>query len=328
MQMCITLLSKSVITASEFLVTFSDVFRNVSSNLDCSLLKNLLLDLKKIQLQKSSEIFNLDKFEVDPDLNFWELIARIHLLIPILQIYPEQKEEIHVIIRGSVDLLIQTGSLSNMKIELILDTVQVVIDSLGSNFQDSFEKIWRFISDTILCDIKQGCPGGFYLMNGTIFKKTFGLIEKICISFSKYRTQLFGSLKDLVITMENINTFITSNRDIGSYSQRKQEFLRHSQNTLESLIKTNFIKNIQSQFSTKHTGEENETRILASGHLNEDQGATAGLVNLSSTCYFNSLVQQFANMEWFVKFILENCQNLSRDQYISKIDNGRGYDIY
>jgi hypothetical protein len=321
MQMCITLLSKSVITASEFLVTFSDVFRNVSSNLDCSLLSNLILSLKKIQLQKSCEIFNLDKFEVDPELNFWELIARIHLLISILHVYPGQKEEINVIIRQSIDLLIKTDSLTNIKIELILDTVQVVIDSLESNFQDSFEKIWQFISSIVLCDIENGCPQNFYLMNQKIFKKTFLLVEKIFLHFSKFRTQLFSSLKTLVISMENIKTFITSNRDIDLHSKRKKEFLQHSKNTLEGLLMTDFIKKIQSQFS--NDWEENETKILASGHLNEDQGATAGLVNLSSTCYFNSLVQQFANMEWFVKFVLENCQDLPREQYISKIDDGK-----
>jgi hypothetical protein len=323
MEMCIILLSKSVITASEFLVSFSDVFRNVSSSLDCSLLQNLILSLKKVQLQKSCERFNLDRFEIHSELNFWELIVRVHLLLSILQIYPDQKEEIHVIITQSVHKLTESESLSNIQIELILDTLQLTIDSLGGSFEDCFGNMWNFVHRIILCDTQKGCPQNFYLMNEQIFKKAFLLLEKIFLNFSKSRSGLFSSLNELIISMENVKTFITSNRDIDSNLQRKKEFLSYSRSTLTGILKTNFIEQIQTNFKSKIEGKEMETRILATGNLNEDQGVTCGLVNLSSTCYFNSLVQQFANMEWFVKFVLENCQNIPRSEYIQAINDGK-----
>jgi uncharacterized UBP type Zn finger protein len=52
---------------------------------------------------------------------------------------------------------------------------------------------------------------------------------------------------------------------------------------------------------------------------------TCGLVNLGATCYFNSLIQQFANMKWFVDMLFEHCSKDENLEFIPKIDNGKLY---
>lgn len=306
-------------------MAFSEVFRNVSVNLDYSLLRSLVSSLRNVKLQKSSDQLNLDRFELDSEPNFWELIARVHLLVLLLQIHPEQKEEIFVIISGSVKRLTRHSPRTNLEIELILETVTIVIDTLGHGFQNAFPDIWGFIEGQILCELEKGCPSRFYLLSEKVFQSCFALVQKLCVHFPKSRPKLFASLEAIFDSMENLKSLTTSNRGPKVNKRRKQEFLTHSRNTLERLLVSDFMIRMKEQFPGQDQSTNIPARVLRGGHLNEDQGITCGLVNLSSTCYFNSLIQQFANMEWFVKFVLENCHDLAREQFVEKIDDGRRF---
>lgn len=278
--------------------------------------------LRGVDLQKSSDRLNLDRFELDSQPNFWELIARVHLLVLLLQIHPEQKEEIFVIVGGSVRKLAEHSPRSNLEIELILETVTLVIDTLGQPFQDAFPGIWAFIEKQILCDLAGGCPSEFYLLSEKVFQTCFVLIQKLCVHFPKWRPDLFASLGNIFDSMEDLKSLTTSNRDSKSNEKRRREFLLHSQNTLEGLLVTDFMVRMKEQLPGQDSATDLPSRVMRGGHLNADQGVTCGLVNLSSTCYFNSLIQQFANMEWFVKFVLENCHDLKREQFVPQINDG------
>lgn len=318
--MCLLLLSKSVITGPEFFSTFRDVFNDSPIHVNYSLLEQVMSTLKKTRFQKSIERLNLDHFELGENPNFWELIAGANLLLFLLEIYPDQKQEVIHLIRISITLLAKRETLDHQELILVIRTFEEIIESFPEDFEESFEDIWTIISREVFCLVNQGCPENFHKITHDVFNETFKLISIMFRVFPKHRASIFINLEKLIFALENPVSCITSSRQSKSKSKDLQDCLRQSGKTLKSLVLSKFSQEISKNLSPDN--QANAARIIEGGHLSEDLGVSCGLTNLSSTCYFNSLIQQFSNMEWFIEFVLNNCAEIGRKEIVESITDG------
>jgi hypothetical protein len=280
-------------------------------------------ELQKVKFHKSVQKLNLDHFEIKESTNFWELVAAVNLLIHLLDIYPEQKCGIKGIIKSALKKLARYNCVSNLELELVLNTIHKMLLCLEEDIQCSFADIWEFISCNILCDVSKGCPENFHKINQKVMQSAFDLITQMLTIFPTNRAHLFNSLNTIITSMEPKKLFLTSNRQNNISYKIQQDWMKHSQETLENMVLTEFMKTTSKHFSKEEQEEEGYGKqIIEATHLSQDSRVSCGLVNLSSTCYFNSLIQQFANMDWFVEFVLEKCVEIGRARFVSSIDDG------
>ena len=338
---CLSLLSTNVITASEFLQSFSCVFipalknRDSSDQEDIYKLKQEIMDcilnkLSLVELERTVEKLNLNTFEVEKEENVWKLIAKTQLLNLLLAVYPEEKSEIMRILK---DILVEIGSrgVNNMdELRLVMGSLNKTVETLGQEMEDCFDFIWQLVSDNLLFgqdnqiqDIQS--LNHIHKIDYSTMEICFNLIHTLLRSFPSKQEFIHLKIEQYVSEAENPKTFLTSSSSKTNSSLIKFKKNQHrieSQNMLEKLLMGKF-RTVISNKDSKAIEDRDLLRekILEVGQFSKNNRVTCGLVNLSSTCYFNSLIQQFVNMDWFAEFVLKNCEGLKRDQFVQKVDD-------
>lgn len=341
MMLSLSLLSKNVINGSEFLDNFISIFvdKNQSRRKNFMLflqekkyliIENLFRKLSQIEISKSMEKMILNNFETHEDNEIWELICKIKVLNISSLVYVNQKSEILELLENLVKLCVLHDQYEIKELTILFDTLKESIEIFGEEFEQNFDEIWGLITKYILfgkfteSDLEHkessiNTPKiNFHSINYKAVKVTFELISSILLKIPNKQNFIFEQLQKFVIMTENPKLFITQkslkmNSFITEFERKN--YGEEGCRKLEDLIMSNFWKFInqrEDSFSLSSNQFKNNQKIIVNEEFSVSDKISCGLINLCCTCYFNSLIQQFVNMDWFSNFILKSCSQLSK----------------
>jgi hypothetical protein len=231
--------------------------------------------------------------------NLWETFAEVmnSLVAQICQAEPE----------------------SICELMIILSTLTELVKSLKQEIEPNFEQIWGFISTNVFCIDK--CSLLFNLLDQETLELAFKLTTLMVTHFENNRDFLFTFLNTIIQNNENKSLYITRTSKMAQNSPyMNNNIIQQSQKNLENMIMGNFYEIV----SNSHWVQPNQKtpRILPDAGLCASPEVASGLFNLGATCYFNSMIQQFANMKWFVDLVLRHCAQKAEFEFVEKITKG------
>lgn len=339
MQFCLSLLSKNVITAGEFLNIFTDVLggqhidNNPTTPSNSSKINpidevkgSVIWHLSRLTLERTSEKINFDKFELNGSENIWDLLAKLVLLILLINIYAEQQDEI-LELSSDITNRLCTMSFSSLSLNLTYDTLKRLIFNFGDRLDNCFEAITAMLKNTLFFGKTWRDIDSVHDMRFDTVQRGFSVARQLLASFPNRSPEITEFLSEYIESSENPNTFATqfiTNFQSSPQRSKQIKYFEEGKETLERLLIGEFWRTVEmsdsdlSETLMRHEGE----LVLKKWGRNSNDRETCGLTNMGSTCYFNSLVQQFLNMDWFVKFVLDNCAKLKREAFITGISNG------
>ena len=255
--------------------------------------------------------------EANSEQSTWELVIKVMSLASLFKASPSEKGVVPLF-KSLVSHLSSKNPSSPDELGVVVDTFIEVILLLKESANDCFSELWTFLSRQVFC--VQVCPPFFEKLHLKVVQASLKLVALMFKHFEDHRDSLFESFTILLKQNENMSLFVTRSAKTFSKSvSHNQHVLQNSQKTLENVIMGEFWKIVNNESSSEMKAK---TRIVAGANLSESLKVSCGLVNLGATCYFNSLVQQFANMKWFVKLVLGHCSEKGNLPRVSQIGNG------
>ena len=319
LELCVSLWSRSVLPVSSFLECFSCVFSSPSNSPDFAIFESVISKFNQIKIEETESI--PDMFEVDSEstLHPWLNLIRLVTAICLLKHFPDQKESITATLRVLLPKLCSHLSVDQSELVVFLDVFNQLILTLKQDADFAFTPIWGFLTAHVLCT---RTPPPFYdrLHHRTI-DSALGVATLMLQHFPGQRAFLFQALAEQLTDNEHILLFLTRHLKSSSKNDAdRQDLLINSRFSLESHVMGEFWQKINGDAQSRLPATGSDSVNAES--MRSSENSSCGIVNLGATCYFNSLIQQFANMDWFVELILNHCAQSDRFEFVTKMDQG------
>lgn len=318
LDLCLSLWSKSLIPLSDFLESASFIFKNSTPYQSLEICQSLIKRLKSVEvsLQTDSEQFEIQK---SSEPTTWELVIRIMSIISLARSQPTSAFQLEKSLEKLLSNICELSPSTISEFNLILHSLVELLTTFKENIESNASQLWEFLESFIFCS--ERCSSLFHLLDEESVKLAFDLIHLMIRYFENERASLFESLVNLFQSNENVNLFVTRIASASESSKiENNSLLRSSQLRLENIIMGPFFQMTSSDSAL--ISKQKTSQIVQAGTLNSVENITCGLVNLGSTCYANSLLQQFANMPWFVSLILQHCAESNSFKYVKEITKG------
>lgn len=281
--------------------------------------ESVVSTVNQIQIKNTDRIPELFEVDRDSPLFAWHNLIRLVTCICLLRHFPNQQSSISQILEVLVPQLCAHSSTNQSELLVFLDVFSRLISTLKQSAEFAFAPIWAFLSSHVLCT--RAPPPFYHNLHPHTISSSLNLVGLMLRYFAGQRAFLFDALSRLLADNEHVSTFISRHSKTSEKNNvLSRRLLVNSKFSLESHVMGEFWRVINGNSQARVPASVSESAhgdsLCASGNI------TCGLVNLSATCYFNSLIQQFANMDWFVELVLGYCANSTNFDYVAKMGKG------
>jgi hypothetical protein len=297
-----------VIPLSLFLTSFSKIFFGKIRENHLTILENLVQEFENLDITFVYKDLKISEIKESTELNSAEIMIRLVVYNFLFKQFTQDEQKFVDLFKPLIPRLCSSSPMNPCELKIILNILTHLIATFEDKVKFCFSDVWQFISSQVLCI--GHCSTYFEKLDDQCYQVCFELIHQLLTHFSDNRMFIFQCLLDLLSDNEHISLFMT--RSIKELDVSDSTMMIRSQNLLQNTVLGEFWESIYQDPITSSGNDEKE-----------DDLTTCGLVNLGSTCYFNSLIQQFANMKWFVNLMFTYCSKYSNFNYIPKVDDGK-----